>query len=62
MKNTVVKQTKLFKKKKDIKKLLKEENGLLEKDNQKLNNIISNFYELIPKNHLIFLKQCRLYL
>ena len=37
---------------------MKEENGLIEKDNQKLHNIISDFYELILENHLIFLKQC----
>jgi len=59
MKNTVVKQNKLLRKEnKDTKKLLKEENGLIEKDKQKLHNYISDFYELILKNHLIFLKQC----
>jgi len=51
----VVKQKKLSKREnKDTKKLLKEENGLIEKVTRKLLNIISGFYELTLEKHLIF--------
>jgi len=37
---------------------MNQESGLIEKVNQKQLNYLSNFYEFILKNYLIFLKQC----